>query len=483
MVGCGLTGISSNLIIRLGKRKRMLGIGGLLLIVGGIMLVWWNNKEGRKQGLIISLILYIIGLKIWLEVISKGMYKEEILGVGYGVDGMSVYLVLLTVILIPLCILSVWDHEEVGRYVGIMLIVEGIVLGVFTVENVLWFYVYFESVLIPMYVMVGRYGSRERKVRAGYYLFIYTLLGSVFMMIGMIIMYLEIGSLDYENIRIIGLGEEIERIVWLLFFMGFLVKIPMVPAHIWLAEAHVEAPTEGSVILAGVLLKLGTYGFLRYSVELMGMSSVYYLPLINVLGGIGMIYTALTCLRQTDVKRIIAYGSVGHMSMTILGLVSLREEGIEGGVLQMVSHGIVSGGLFVCIGMIYNRVKTRNILYMSGLAEMMPILGIIMLGLVLGNMGFPGTSSFIGEFLLLDSIYSTNKYIGVLTGIGMILTGGYSLYMYNRVMFGNINRSVLVGKRIITDITIREISILIPIVVIMLGIGLYPKIIIETMTW
>lgn len=461
----------------------MLGISGILLILGGIMLVWWNEKEGRKQGLIISLLVYIIGLRIWWIVVNKGGYEEEILGVGYAVDGMSVYLVLLTVILIPLCILSVWDHKEVGRYVGLMLLVEGIVLGVFTVENVLWFYIYFESVLIPMYVMLGLYGARERKVRAGYYLFMYTLFGGVFMLIGMIMMYLEVGSLDYNTLRTVGLKEETERIVWLLFFMGFLVKIPMVPAHIWLAEAHVEAPTEGSVLLAGVLLKLGTYGFLRYSVELMGMSSVYYLPLINVLGGVGMVYTALTCLRQTDMKRIIAYGSVGHMSMTILGLVSLREEGIEGGVLQMVSHGIVSGGLFVCIGMIYSRVKSRQLWYMSGLAEMMPLLAIVFLGLILGNMGFPGTSSFIGEFLLLDAIYSTNKFIGVLTGLGMILTGGYSLYLYNRIMFGNVNEGLINGRNIISDISIREISILIPIVVIMLGVGLYPEILLKHMVW
>lgn len=443
-----------------------------LSVLSGILLISLSGYVNRLLGVCLSLLIYIISLVIWFILGSDINYSEFIFGVCYVLDGLSIKFVLLTTFLGCLCVLSVWDHKDVLRFMGLIILLEGLVLGVFMVSNVLWFYIFFESVLIPMYVMMGLYGSRGRKVRAGYYLFIYTLMGSLFMLIGVILIYLETGSFDYWYIESYSLINE--SLVWFLFFMGFLVKIPLFPAHIWLAEAHVEAPTEGSVLLAGVLLKLGTYGFLRYNIDLMGMSSVYYLPLVSVLGCIGMVYTSLTCLRQTDIKRVIAYGSVGHMSMTIVGLVSLLEEGIKGGVVQMIGHGLVSGGLFFCIGFLYSRVGSREIFYMSGISSMMPTYSIVFLILILGNMGLPGTVSFVGEFLLFESIFVLNNFVGFLTGLGMFLTGGYSLYLYNRVMFGNVSNRA----NLIVDINIREISIILPVVLLVLLLGVWPSLLI-----
>lgn len=431
-------------------------------------MICFSELLSRRLGLLISLVIYILTVFVWFNFKFSLVLVEHLGEVFYVVDNVSVYFVLLAGFLSPLCVLSVWDHKDVVKYSGYICVLVGVVLAVFTVSNLFYFYLFFESALIPIYLMLGYYGSRERKVRAGYYLFMFTLGGSLFMLVGVFLIYVELGSFDYLYLRSVGISRDLEALVWLLFLAGFIVKIPLLPAHIWLAEAHVEASTEGSVLLAGVLLKLGSYGYLRYSVDLMPYSAEYYSPLIYLLGSLSLLYSSLSCIRQTDVKRVIAYGSIGHMALIILGLNSLLDLGHSGGIVQMVAHGVISGGLFFCIGFVYSRVKSREVYYISGLGGTMPLFSVVFFMLILGNFGFPGTFGFVGEFFLLSSVLSVNSFVGVVCGLGMLLTGGYSLYLFNRLVYGNVSPYSVA----LHDLDFREISIILPIVFITVALGL-----------
>lgn len=437
-------------------------------IILGLVMICFSKLLSRSLGLVISLLIYVLTVFVWVNFKSSLVLVDVVGGVPYVVDSVSVYFVLLTGFLAPLCVVSVWRHSDAVRYSGFICLLVGIVLGVFTVSNLFYFYVFFESALIPIYLMLGYYGSRERKMRAGYYLFMFTLGGSLFMLVGVLLVYSELGSFDYGYLRSVGISRDLESLVWLLFLAGFIVKIPLLPFHIWLAEAHVEASTEGSVLLAGVLLKLGSYGYLRYNVDLMPYSAGYYSPVVYLFGSLSLLYSSLSCIRQTDVKRVIAYGSVGHMALIIIGLNSLLDLGYSGGIVQMVAHGIVSGGLFFCIGFIYSRAKSREIHYLSGLGRTMPMFGVLFFILILGNFGFPGTFGFIGEFYLLTSIVLVNPFVGVVCGFGMLLAGGYSLYLFNRLAFGSISPY----STSFSDLDLREISIIVPIVFITVALGL-----------
>jgi len=397
-----------------------------------------------------------------------------------GIDGISLFFILLTTFLLPACLLASWEsiQTSVKEYCLLFLILETLVLAVFSTLDVLLFYVFFESVLLPMFLIIGVWGSRERKIRAAYQFFLYTLLGSVFMLLALLFLYFQAGTTDLEILLTTEISERRQLLLWLAFFCSFAVKVPMIPVHIWLPEAHVEAPTAGSVILAGVLLKLGTYGFLRFSLPLFPYASLYFTPLIYTLSILGIIYASLTTLRQIDLKKIIAYSSVAHMGFVTMGLFSFNLQGIEGALLLMLSHGLVSGALFLCIGCLYDRHKTRLIHYYGGCVHVMPVFSTLFLFFTLGNLSLPGTSSFIGEFLILVGSFQANTLIATLAATGMVLGGAYSLWLYNRVVFGHFKPAYMTQFQ---DLSRRETATFIPFVIAVLWMGIYPEVFLDPM--
>ena len=397
-----------------------------------------------------------------------------------GVDGISLFFILLTTLLIPICLLASWDAIKFNEkeYFIAFLAMEALVIAVFCVLDIILFYVFFESVLIPMFIIIGVWGSRERRIRAAYMFFLYTLLGSVLMLLAILYIYYQAGTTDYQILLTTTFDPEVQKLLWLAFFASFAVKVPMLPVHIWLPEAHVEAPTAGSVILAGVLLKLGSYGFLRFSLPLFPYASVYFTPFIYSFACIAVIYTSLTAIRQTDLKRIIAYASVAHMNLVLIGMFVYNLQGLEGSILQQLSHGLVSGALFLCVGVIYDRHHTRLVKYYSGLAHTMPIYIAIFMFFSMANIALPGTSSFVGEFLILAGAFQTNTTVCVLSATGMILGGGYSLWLFNRVAFGNIKVQYM---KAFSDVDKREFATLLPLIVLTLVMGIYPEIFLDPM--
>ena len=397
-----------------------------------------------------------------------------------GVDGISLFFILLTTLLIPICLLASWDAIKFNEkeYFIAFLAMEALVIAVFCVLDIILFYVFFESVLIPMFIIIGVWGSRERRIRAAYMFFLYTLLGSVLMLLAILYIYYQAGTTDYQILLTTTFDPEVQKLLWLAFFASFAVKVPMLPVHIWLPEAHVEAPTAGSVILAGILLKLGSYGFLRFSLPLFPYASVYFTPFIYSFACIAVIYTSLTAIRQTDLKRIIAYASVAHMNLVLIGMFVYNLQGLEGSILQQLSHGLVSGALFLCVGVIYDRHHTRLVKYYSGLAHTMPIYIAIFMFFSMANIALPGTSSFVGEFLILAGAFQTNTTVCVLSATGMILGGGYSLWLFNRVAFGNIKVQYM---KAFSDVDKREFGTLLPLIVLTLVMGIYPEIFLDPM--
>ncbi len=397
-----------------------------------------------------------------------------------GVDGISLFFILLTTLLIPICLLVSWDAIKFNEkeYFIAFLAMEALVIAVFCVLDIILFYVFFESVLIPMFIIIGVWGSRERRIRAAYMFFLYTLLGSVLMLLAILYIYYQAGTTDYQILLTTTFDPEVQKLLWLAFFASFAVKVPMLPVHIWLPEAHVEAPTAGSVILAGILLKLGSYGFLRFSLPLFPYASIYFTPLIYAFACIAVIYTSLTAIRQTDLKRIIAYASVAHMNLVLIGMFVYNLQGLEGSILQQLSHGLVSGALFLCVGVIYDRHHTRLVKYYSGLAHTMPIYIAIFMFFSMANIALPGTSSFVGEFLILAGAFQTNTTVCVLSATGMILGGGYSLWLFNRVAFGNIKVQYM---NVFSDVDKREFATLLPLVILTLVMGIYPEIFLDPM--
>jgi proton-translocating NADH-quinone oxidoreductase chain M len=397
-----------------------------------------------------------------------------------GVDGISLFFILLTTLLIPICLLASWDAIKFNEkeYFIAFLAMEALVIAVFCVLDIILFYVFFESVLIPMFIIIGVWGSRERRIRAAYMFFLYTLLGSVLMLLAILYIYYQAGTTDYQILLTTTFDPEVQKLLWLAFFASFAVKVPMLPVHIWLPEAHVEAPTAGSVILAGILLKLGSYGFLRFSLPLFPYASVYFTPFIYSFACIAVIYTSLTAIRQTDLKRIIAYASVAHMNLVLIGMFVYNLQGLEGSILQQLSHGLVSGALFLCVGVIYDRHHTRLVKYYSGLAHTMPIYIAIFMFFSMANIALPGTSSFVGEFLILAGAFQTNTTVCVLAATGMILGGGYSLWLFNRVAFGNIKVQYM---KAFSDVDKREFATLLPLIVLTLVMGIYPEIFLDPM--
>lgn len=397
-----------------------------------------------------------------------------------GIDGISILFLLLNTFLIPLCILSSWNSIKFNlkQFLIAFLFLDFLLIGVFCIMDLLFFYIFFESVLIPMYLIIGIWGSRERKVLAAYYFFLYTLLGSALMLISIAYVFWQVGTTDYEVLITFCFSKVEQSFLWFTFFLAFASKVPMIPVHLWLPEAHVEAPTAGSVLLAGVLLKLGTYGFIRFSLPLFPYASFYYAPLVDTIAVISIIFASFTAIRQTDFKRIVAYSSIAHMNLVILGIFSFNSIGIEGAILQSLSHGFVASALFLIIGVIYERHSTRIVHYYGGLTTVMPLFSIIFLFFTLANMAFPGTSSFVGEFLILIGSFNSNSIITIFGATGVILSGAYSLWLFNRIAYGNLKTQYIYKFQ---DINAREFLIFLPLVIGTLLVGIHPNFFLTTM--
>jgi NADH-quinone oxidoreductase subunit M len=389
----------------------------------------------------------------------------------FGFDGLSILFFWLSSLLIFLCILFVWNEFLFKEYAIVLTVLNLLLLLVFSVLDVLFFYIFFEAILIPMYLMIGLWGSRERKVRAVYLFFFYTLIGSLCMLLGLLYIYNLTGTLNFEYLLNYKFTFEQQYWLWLAFFLSFASKIPLFPLHVWLPEAHVEAPTVGSVLLAGILLKLGVYGFLRFSLNLFPEASLFFSPFVYLLSVLGIIYASMSAIRQTDLKRIIAYSSVAHMNLVTMGIFSFNIIGIEGSIMQSISHGFVSGAMFLLVGILYDRYHSRLLYYYGGLVHMMPVYAVLFLIFTMANIALPGTSSFVGEFLLLTGIYKVNILSSVISALGVILCGAYSLWLYNRIIFGNlkINHTLL-----FKDITFREFAIIFPLLFLVFLMGIYP---------
>lgn len=392
-----------------------------------------------------------------------------------GIDGISLFFIILTTWLITSCILISWNmpNNQIKEYLICFLMLEAILIQVFCVLDILFFYIFFESVLIPMFLIIGVWGSRQRKIRAAYQFFIYTLAGSLLMLLAILVIYFQQGTTDIQVLWNVNFDIRTQILLWLAFFASLAVKIPMIPFHIWLPEAHAEAPTAGSVILAGVLLKMGGYGFLRFSLPMFPEASIYFAPVIYLLSIIAAIYASLTTIRQVDLKKIIAYSSVSHMGFVTLGLFSFNIQGIEGSIILMLSHGLVSSALFLCVGILYDRHKTRILKYYGGLVQVMPIFSILLLFFIFSNIGFPGTSSFVGELLVLMGLFQFSPMVTFLSAFSMILGAGYSVWLFNRLCFGNLKLQYFKNFQ---DVSRREFFILLPLSVSVLWMGVYPEV-------
>ncbi len=396
----------------------------------------------------------------------------------FGIDALSFFFIYLTALLIPLCILfTVVSRTTVNNKINNILLIFSVGLLLFIVFyslDILLFYISFEAILVPFFIYIGIAGYRVRRIHAAYLFFFYTLIGSFFTLISIFFIFLEVGSTDIEVIFNTEFKNNKSYLLWISLFITFAIKVPMFPFHIWLPEAHVEAPTEGSVLLAGLLLKLGTYGFLRYLFPLFGFLNYYFSSFVIMLASIGIIYTSFSTLRQIDIKRIIAYSSISHMNMCILGLFSYNEVAFIGSIFLMIGHGIVSGGLFFIIGMIYNRFQTKIIHYFSGVVYYMPVLSFFFFMFTLGNIGMPGTSNFVGELLILSGVIYTQYYSAFLSAsIGIFLCTVYSMWMYNKIMFLLPKHSYI----IISDLFMFEIILLLPLLILMLVLGIFPNMI------
>lgn len=454
----------------------------ILIILTGLPLFYLlltPNVFVKEISLIFSVIIFSYSLFIFLTLDFSSIEPQLIIAQsGFFIDNLSVFFIILTTFLQPICILINWNNSYNLREILIYLfIIEVLLILLFTAGNLLLFYILFESILIPMFIYIGKFGARSRKIEAAFKFFIYTYIGSLFMFIGLAYIYYVKGTLDLELLYRTEFTPNEQIFLWFSFFASFSVKIPIIPFHIWLPEAHVEAPTAGSVLLAGILLKLGIYGFIRYSIPLFPYGSIYFLPLIYTIGVISIVYSSLATVRQIDLKKIIAYASIGHMNFVLLGLFSLSLEGLMGAMYIMLSHGFISSALFASIGMLYDRHHSRILYYYRGLANVMPLFAIFFFFLNLANSSFPGTSSFIGEFIILLPLLELNPFIGILTAFSLLFTTLYSIWLINRVLFGSL--TIYIKKW--NDLFIREFAILILFTFLIIYFGLAPAFIFETL--
>ena len=414
--------------------------------------------------------------------------SEWILGLSYkmGVDGISILFVMLTTFLMPIVILSCWSvTDRVKEYMIAFLALETLMLGVFCALDLVLFYLFFEGGLIPMFLIIGIWGGKER-IYASFKFFLYTFLGSVLMLVAMIAMYVDAGTTNIPSLLVHNFSSDtlsvlgfqviggLQTMMWLAFFASFAVKMPMWPVHTWLPDAHVQAPTAGSVVLAAILLKMGGYGFLRFSLPMFPVASDLLAPLVLWMSAIAIVYTSLVALMQEDMKKLIAYSSVAHMGFVTMGIFAANQQGVDGAIFQMISHGFISGALFLCVGVIYDRMHTREIDAYGGLVNRMPAYAMIFMLFTMANVGLPGTSGFVGEFLTLMGVFQVNTWVAAVAATGVILSAAYALWLYRRVVMGDLIKESL---KSITDMTGRERVIFAPLVVMTILLGVYPSLV------
>jgi NADH-quinone oxidoreductase subunit M len=464
----------------------LVGIFFILLIRGDEETTARNT---RAIALWTSVVTFLVSLGIWINFdnsTSEFQFVEKIIWIPsldltyhVGVDGISMFFVILATLLTVVCILASWVSitDRVKDYMIAFLFLETLMVGMFSALDLILFYVFFEGVLIPMFLIIGVWGGPRRNY-AAYKLFLYTLTGSVLMLIAILTMMSEAGTSDMTILLKYDFSASLQSWLWLAFFASFAVKVPMWPVHTWLPDAHVEAPTAGSVILAGVLLKFGGYGFLRFSLPMFPLASADFTPLIFILSAIAIIYTSLVALAQEDMKKLIAYSSVAHMGFVTIGAFSANLQGVEGAIIQMLSHGIVSAALFLVVGVLYDRIHSREISAYGGLVKRMPKYAVIFMIFMMASIGLPGTSGFIGEFLILIGAFKVNTWVAAFATSGLILGAAYMLYLYRRIIFGVLTKENL---KTISDVNAREIAIFTPLLLTVIIMGIYPSLFLDVM--
>jgi NADH-quinone oxidoreductase subunit M len=463
----------------------LVGAAFILLVRGEEELV---ARNARNVALWTTLITFVVSLLLWtgfdnstaaFQFVEKKAWISDGIAYHLGVDGISMLFVILTTFLMPLCILASWRaiDTRVKEYMVAFLVLETTMVGVFCALDFVVFYLFFEGGLIPMFLIIGVWGG-PRRVYATFKFFLYTLLGSVLMLLAILYMYLQVGTTDIPTLMNAGFDPAWQRWLWLALFAAFAVKIPMWPFHTWLPDAHVEAPTAGSVVLAAVLLKMGAYGFLRFSIPMLPDATAYFTPLVFSLSVVAIIYTSLVALMQEDMKKLIAYSSVAHMGFVTIGIFSFTVQGVEGGLIVMLSHGLVSGALFLVVGVVYDRIHSRLIERYGGLVHRMPVYAATFMIFTLANVGLPGTSGFVGEFLVLVGIFQVNTWVAMLATTGIVLSAAYALWLYRRVIFGTLEKADLAD---ILDMNKREILIFAPLLALVILFGVYPAPLLDVM--
>ena len=461
----------------------ILSIVTFLPLIGALFIAGLSREAVqniRFAALWTTLITFAVSLLIWLNFDSSSsgfQFVEEANWLGpikykMGVDGISMLFVILTTFLMPLCILASWEAVEkrVKEYMIAFLVLESLMIGVFCALDLVLFYLFFEGGLIPMFLIIGVWGG-ARRVYASFKFFLYTFLGSVLMLLAMMAMYWHAGTTDIPTLLQTKFPADMQWWLWLAFFASFAVKMPMWPVHTWLPDAHVEAPTAGSVILAGILLKMGGYGFLRFSLPMFPVASAELAPFVFTLSVIAIVATSLIALVQEDIKKLIAYSSVAHMGFVTMGIFTFTQQGIDGAIFQMLSHGLISSALFLCVGVIYDRLHTREIAAYGGLVARMPLYAFCFMVFTMGNVGLPGTSGFVGEFLTLLSAFKVDTSVAFFATTGVVLSAAYALYLYRRVIFGALEKPAL---KAISDLSMREVAVLAPLVILTILFGIYP---------
>ncbi|WP_127143656.1 NADH-quinone oxidoreductase subunit M [Pelagibacterium montanilacus] len=441
----------------------------------------------KRIALATTFVTFVFALLMWglfdpdtadFQFVQNSPWMGEVIGYRMGVDGISVLFIVLTGLLMPMCILASWDSvkHRVREYMVLFLVLEMLMMGVFATLDLAMFYVFFEGSLIPMFLIIGIWGGK-RRIQASYKFFFYTFVGSVLMLLAIMAMYWYAGTLDISRLLAVDFPESMQIWLWLAFFASLAVKMPMWPLHRWLPEAHVEAPTAGSVILAAILLKLGGYGFLRFSLPMFPDASLMFSNFVFVLSVAAIVITSVVALVQTDVKKLIAYSSVAHMGFVTMGIFAGNIYGVQGAIFQMVSHGIVSGALFLSVGVIYDRMHTRDISAYGGLVERMPKYAFAFMIFTMANVGLPGTSGFVGEFLTLLAIFQVNTWFAIVATLGVIFSACYGLWLYRKVIFGALEKESLRG---ILDLSPREMLTIVPLIVLTIFFGFYPAPLLDT---